>query len=235
LKESGIRIEKLQDMLALHNRTLPSNALTFEQLRDLWIRMSKAQTGDERERLTLALAAEWPSRVVSQIEGERILLGREGSGDRIPGVFIKGSNPPALVVHPEGAEAARQAPEVRQLIKSGRSVLLIDAFQTGSAVAPRDRSAKMFLTFNKSDDANRVQDILTALAWLHDSKTELIGLGRASIWTLFAAAVSQQPVALNADFSGLTGSENDSLRGFFVPGILRAGGIKAAQSLLSRR
>ena len=56
---------------------------------------------------------------------------------------------------------------------------MIDAFQTGSAVAPRDRSVRNFLTFNKSDDANRVQDILTALAWLNAPHTRLIGLGKS--------------------------------------------------------
>jgi hypothetical protein len=161
LKERSIRVEKLQDMLALHNRTLPDNAVSFRQLFDQWIRMAQAQTENPRERLTLALAAEWPSEVLSQVDGERILLGRPGRGDRIPGIWIEGSNPPALVIHPDGAQAARQTPEAVKLLQAGRAVLLIDAFQTGSAAAPRDRSHKMFLTFNKSDDANRVQDILT--------------------------------------------------------------------------
>ena len=53
----------------------------------------------------------------------------------------------------------------------------------------------MFLTFNKSDDANRVQDILSALAWLHQaspkgSKVGLVGVGKAAIWCEFAAAVA---------------------------------------------
>ena len=124
------------------------------------------QTAIRAQRLTAALAAEWPAQVLSEGTGEHIVLGRAGKGDRIPAIWIKGSNPPALVVHPDGAEAARKDPRSRALSQAGRAVLLIDAFQTGSAVAPRDRSVKMFLTFNKTDDANRVQDILTALAWL---------------------------------------------------------------------
>ena len=39
---------------------------------------------------------------------------------------------------------------------AGRAILMIDAFQTGSVVAPRDRSHRHFLTFNRSDDAARV-------------------------------------------------------------------------------
>src|SRR5262249_14165487 len=151
---------------------------------------------NSRERMTYALAADWPTQVLSQVDGERILLGRRGKGDRIAGIWSKGSNPPVLVVHPEGAEAARKDPAVARLVKSGRSVLMIDAFQTGSAVAPRNQSIRHFLTFNKSDDANRVQDILTSLAWLNTPKTELLGLGKAGVWCLFAAAVSRQPVEL---------------------------------------
>jgi len=234
-KERSIRIEKLQDMLALHNRKLPDNALSFGQLFDEWIRLSQAQTENPRERLAGALAAEWPSEVLSSIDGERILLGRPGKGDRISGIWIKGSNPPALVVDPAGAEAARKSPEVARLVQSGRSVLMIDAFQTGSAVAPRDRSVKMFLTFNKSDDANRVQDILTALAWLNTPKTRLAGLGKAAVWCLFAAAVSRQPVDLQADPGRFAGADQDFIDNFFVPDIQRAGGLRAARQLAGVR
>jgi dienelactone hydrolase len=243
-KESGIRIEKLQDMLALMNRKLPDNAVSFEQLFDEWKRFSReqtahAQTGDARERLAYALAAEWPREVVNQTEGGRILLSRPGKGDRIPGIWLKGKGSedaaPALVVHPDGAAAARQSPEVARLIAAGRPVLLIDAFQTGSAVAPRDRSVKMFLTFNKSDDANRVQDILTALAWLHTPKTRLIGLGKAAVWCLFAAAVAGQPVDLEANLGSFAGTDQDFVDSFFVPGIQRAGGLQAAKELAGVR
>ena len=231
LKEKSVRIEPLQDMLVLHNRKLPENALTFQQIFDLWIHLSNQQTDDLRERLTLALAAEWPQHVLSQSDGEHILLGRPGKGDRIPGIWVKGTNPPALVVAADGAEAARKSPEVARLLQAGRSVLMIDTFQTGSAIAPRDRAVKMFLTFNKSDDANRVQDILTALAWLNTPRTRLIGAGKAGVWCLFAAAVAPQAVDLQADLRGFRGTDQDFVDGLFVPGIQRAGGLRAARAL----
>jgi hypothetical protein len=99
----------------------------------------------------------------------------------------------------------------------------------------------MFLTFNKSDDANRVQDILTALAWLNEqespntSKTLLIGQGKAAVWTLFAAAVSPHPVELRADVAQFTGTDEDYIDNFFVPGIQRAGGLRAARELAGLR
>jgi dienelactone hydrolase len=234
LREKSVHLEKLEDVLALHNRTLPANAVTFEQLFAMWVRMSREQTGDERERLTYALAAEWPEKVLSERRGERVVLSRAGKGDRIPGIWIAGSNSPALVVHPDGAEAARKSPEVAQLIQQGHSVLLIDAFQTGSAVAPRKRDVKMFLTFNKSDDAERVQDILTALAWLKTPQKELVGLGKAAIWCTFAAVVAREPLAIRADLGSFTGTDEQFVKDFFVPDIQRAGGLKAALALVHR-
>lgn len=232
LRERGPQIPKLQDMMVLHDRKLPDNAISFQQLFDEWRQMAKEQTADSRARLTAALATEWPSHVLSEGTEQHIVLGREGRGDRIPAIWIKGTNPPALVVHPDGAEAARKDPAAAALLKSGRAVLFIDAFQTGTAVAARDRSVKMFLTFNRSDDANRVQDILTALAWLHQPKTELIGIGKSAVWCLFAAAVAPVPVTLHADLAGFSGTDEDFVRDFFVPDIQRAGGLQAARQLV---
>lgn len=231
-KERSIRVEKLQDMLVLHNRRLPDNAISFSQLFDEWKRMAQTQTESPRERLAAALAADWPAQVLSRIDGDRIVLGRPGAGDRIPGIWLKGSNPPALVVHADGAEAARRTPEVARLLASGRGVLMIDAFQTGQAAAPRDRSHKMFLAFNKSDDANRVQDILTALAWLRVPDATLIGLGNAAVWCRFAAAVAPSRIDLHADPGGFSGSDKDFTGRFFVPGIQRAGGLKSVELAL---
>jgi hypothetical protein len=100
-----------------------------------------------------------------------------------------------------------------------------------------------FLSFNKTDDANRVQDILTALAWLRLADDEkrssaplrLVGLGKAAVWCLFAAALSRQPVDLQADLGGFTGADQDYIDSFFVPGIQRAGGLRAARQLAGAR
>jgi hypothetical protein len=114
-------------------------------------------------------------------------------------------------------------------------MLAIDAFQTGAAKAPRDESTRHFLTFNKTKDAERVQDILTAIAYLKQegaSEIRLKGVGDASIWALFAAAVSPVPVVLESDLEGFNGTDEDFLKRFFVPGIQRAGGLSAARALL---
>jgi hypothetical protein len=241
LQDRSAQPEKPQDLLALHNRRLPENALSYDQLLERWVANARRQneaasdSAALRERLAIVLGAEWPAKVLSQVEGEKIVLSREGSGERVPGLWFPGSGVPVVVVHPQGADAARATAEAQALIRARRPVLLIDAFQTGAALALRDQSAEHFLVFNKSDDANRVEDILTALAFLKHPKPELIGVGNAAVWCLFAAAVAPTPVALRADLAGFAGEDRDFIDHFFVPGIQRAGGLNAALRLVNRQ
>ncbi|MGH9627684.1 MAG: hypothetical protein ACRD7E_05000, partial [Bryobacteraceae bacterium] len=56
-------------------------------------------------------------------------------------------------------------------------------------------------------------------------------LGKAAIWTVFAAAISKWPLELEADLGSFKGEDKDFVENFFVPGIQRAGGLKAALML----
>ncbi len=241
VKEHNTHIEKPQDMLVWHGKALPQNAVTYDQLLEHWIAAAKKQTDETRdvdalrERLRLALGSEWPERVIAERAGERIVLTRPGKGDRVAGLLIGSGVPSILLVGPDGAEAARRNPLAQGLIRGGKSVLILTAFQTGDAVAPRDREAKHFLTFNRSDDANRVQDILTALAYLKQEGAQdlrVVGIGKAAIWGLFAAAAAPVPVSLDGSLNGFTGSDIEYIDQFFVPGIQRAGGLEAARRIL---
>jgi hypothetical protein len=240
--ENNPRVEMLQNMLALQGRSLPGGALTYAQIFDQWKRMAEAQLNASapevaRESLRLALAAEWPDKVEAQRDGENLVLYRPGAGDRVPGVWLQGRGAPALLVDADGAAAARQTAAFRELRAAGRPVLLIDAFQTGRAVAPRDRGVRNFLTFNASDDQCRVQDILTALAYLHAKDAgsiELIGEKKAGIWAQFAAAVAPVAVKLRLEGTAFQDSEEEFLRDFAVPGIQRAGGLRASVRLTER-
>jgi dienelactone hydrolase len=238
--EKNDKVEMLQNVLALANRKLPDNALTYPQIFAQWQKAAKKQLDEttshdvQRKLLQLAFAAEWPSDVAVQSRAESIVLSRPALGDRIPGIWIDGHGVPAVVVHPEGAAAGRQDQATAALLKAGRPVLLIDAFQTGTAVAPRDRSYRIFVGFNQSDDACRIQDILTALAFVHQKATgpvELVGLGKAAVWAKFAAAIAPIPVQLRADTAWFHNSDDEFLKDFNVPLIQRAGGLAVADRL----
>ncbi len=243
-EEKELEMENLQDMLVFHGRSLPPGALSYDQVFGKWKETGAGWTAGSsdaeslRETLHLTLGVEWPDEVKTKIEGQQILLSRPARKDRIPGVWLAAGSGAALVIDPRGAEAARKSAVVQELLKAGRSVLLIDCFQTGAAMAPRDRSHKFFTTFNRTDDANRVQDILTALAFLSSRKSgavELFGSGEASLWCLFAAAVAPIDFTLHADTGWFRGSDADYLHSFWVPGIERAGGVDAAQWLTSHK
>jgi hypothetical protein len=236
VKERHAEIEKLQDMLVWQGRALPANALTYDQLVEQWIAAAKKQSQETRDvavlrqRLQLALATEWPDRVLSERQGERVVLGRPGKGDRVSGIWIGKDVPSLVIVDPAGAEAARKS--------APSSALLLTVFQTGDAIAPRNRSAEFFLTFNRTDDANRVQDILTALAFLEQQDAKDLhvrGTGKAAIWAFFAAAAAPAQVVVDAMPENFPGQDRDFLDQFFVPGIQRAGGLEAARRVLAVR
>ncbi len=232
----GVHLEKLQDMLVWQGRALPSSALTYEQLFEQWMAAAKQQTEDTRdpavlrERLRLALGVEWPEHVLSERSRERVVLSRARKGDRVSGISTGSSVPSVVVVDPDGAEAARRS--------AGAPALLLTVFQTGDAVAPRNRSVPHFLAFNRTDDANRAQDILTALAYLKQEGARdlrVTGTGKAAIWAMFAAAAAPVPVAFEGKIDGFTGQDQDFIDQFFVPGIQRAGGLAAARIVLASR
>ena len=115
----------------------------------------------------------------------------------------------------------------------------IDAFQTGSAVAPRDTSARAFTAYNQTNDANRVQDILTALEYLRSrSKAQtvnLVGLEVAGVWSYFARAMAGQGVNLAADLAQFAAdTDSEYLNKFFIPGLRKAGDFRAAAVMNSQ-
>ena len=132
-----------------------------------------------------------------------------------------------------GPEAGRTGEGV---LDRGAAVLAIDAFQTGAAKAPRDRNKRAFTVFNQTDDANRVQDILTALTYLqsrsHRGVVNLAGLEAAGVWTFFARALAGLGVNMAADLAQFhAGDDQEYLDKFFVPGLRKAGGFLAAAVL----
>jgi hypothetical protein len=139
------------------------------------------------------------------------------------------------MVDAAGSEAGQKSAIASEWIHAGRPLLAIDAYQTGKAVTPRPDTGRQHLIFNKSDSANRVQDILTGLSFLSDKSAgpvTLAGSGDAAVWCIFAAAVAPSPVKLQANPGNFQGEDNDFIDRFFVPGIQRAGGLSAALRLV---
>ena len=262
--EPAFRVDFPQDLLALHGRVRPANAITgLDQLVENMIRDDRSMTQRLQprdaatlatareafaERLTFSLLARLPGadnvhavRTSALPMGEQLVLSREGKGDRVPAVWLmpRKLNPeiaPTLIVHPGGAAWVSNAPLAQSILNRGGIVMGIDAFQTGTAVAPRDTSNRAFVNFNQTNDAHRVQDILTALTYLRSrakaQTVNLVGLEGAGLWSYFARAMAGDGVNLAADLVHF-GADTDSeyVDKFFIPGLRRAGDFHAASVL----
>jgi dienelactone hydrolase len=261
--EKNYRVEQLQDLLVLHNHARPDNALSLEQLINNWMTAARRGIADLkprdaaglaraqsefRERLTFSLLVSKPApeEVLSEKRegfspGEGLVLGRSGKGDRLPAVWLAPTkaNPrvaPSLVVHPDGIAWASTSSLVKAILDRGGVVLAIDAFQTGTAKAPRDQTQRSFADFNQTNDAHRVQDILTALEYLRrrsgSPQVNLIGLEIAGVWSYFARAMADDKVNLVADLAQFRADTDDEyLSRFLIPGLRKAGDFRAAAVL----
>lgn len=263
VQEQRYRVEQVQDLLALFEKPRPANAVTMEQyVND---RIAEAKDGIERlapsdaatldaartafrQRLTFALLDMKPGsdevlfeKTSASPDREDLVLGRADKGDRIPAAWLapKAANPrvsPTLIVHPDGVAWVVNSGLAKGILERGGTVLAIDAFQSGSAKAPREHTRRAFTVFNQTDDANRVQDILTALSWLqgrtHATHVNLIGLEAAGVWSYFARAMAGPGVNLAADLARFrANTDQEYLDKFNVPGLRKAGDFRAASVL----
>jgi hypothetical protein len=244
--EKGIADEALPDMLALFGRSQPPQALDFAHLFGAWRERAQQQmatvanTDELRNDLRSTLAAEWPERVSASRDGEHVTLSRPGAGDRVTALYRKGNSQAVLVVHPEGEDPGWKLAQQNKLAAGGQTLLALTVFQTGKSAAPRNRSHQHFLTFNVSDDAARVQDILTALRFLQTDGAQTVRIvadGRAAWWATFAAAASAPEFAIHLEGSkdDLQDTEAAYTQRFNVPGILRCGGLRTANRLIAAR
>ena len=186
---------------------------------------------------------------------QTIHLGRADRGDNIPAMLyipnmvIKNNTPKldaVVLVHPNGKTAfldsATGAPGalVKSLLAQGQVVLLLDAFLTGEhasaeALAARVRPfGEFFDTYNRTNLQERVQDILTAIAYLR-SRTGIqyigvAGQGQAGLWALLAAPVADA-VAADCNQTDLTTDDALLTEDLYSPGLRRLGDFHTAAVL----
>ena len=263
LSEHDISIPRVQEMEVLSNRALPPGALDLNGVFRIWQERAHAQNDQIedraflRERLRQTLAVETPQDVVSEIKGRSIVLSRTSKHDRVAGIWIDGKGETAIVIDAGGSASVLASDVFKRLNRRGRPILVIDAFQTGAAKAPRagdvavapppkvgdnadeEESADAaagygkFLTFNVSVDAARVQDIVTAVAYAsrRGGNVDVYASGDAAVWATFAAAVSNVPMSLHLEMVPALASNADYVQHFNVAGILRAGGLPTARAI----
>jgi dienelactone hydrolase len=258
--EKRVAVPQVSQLLSLWNHAEPGPA-KFD-IASLPMRRAadpNATPQDVRRRLQLTLHAVLPSPEELQSQpvdawpnGEYFALGRSGKGDRIPGALIQPKRPrewvkPTLVIHPEGSAWTMSSSESRrgyvaEILSRGGAVMAVDVFNTGHVRGHRDvasagpRAEAFFSTYNRSDTAQRVQDILTAFAYAQQrfatNDVQLVCLDAAGPWCALARALIAAPVDMAIDWHNFdAGSDEAYLESLFVPGIRRAGGVESALSL----
>ena len=232
---------------------------TIESLQRLWPTDGRTYQKFEKiygEALKHVLEVEWPEDVTVKTVAcragdgfavSRLLLSRTGQEDWIPAIFYQpstGKNEATLLVNSLGkaALAPEGAPDERILkrLAQGQCVLVIDVFRIGEHILPagmkgRSEDIPHFTTFNKTDLQERVQDIVTAAAFLHEKyRVNLMGLGEGGWWVLLASTQIPTIESLLADLNALDPSaEALQVERLFAPGLLRIGGLPTA-AVLSR-
>ena len=184
------------------------------------------------------------------------------------GLFVgngRGVQIPARIFRPEHAVEGRTAvlidgrrskasPDsrarlLRGLLASGQTVYTPDIFGVGRAArnisrdSQTSRNGRFFLTFNRSDDAERVYDIVAIIRhFVAAGATTIntVGFNDAGPLLAIAAALIEpsQKAAVRFTIDGFlfdTGSESQYLNELFIPGILKAGGLPNALALIAPR
>jgi dienelactone hydrolase len=149
-----------------------------------------------------------------------------------------------LLIHPQGINAL-YSPMVRDLLARGHAVFAIDPFGVGQNVGEQNPeqprgSTKFFTTFNRTDDAERIYDIVLALRYILSTGPQavnVVGFDDAGLWTLVAGAVLEPrdtTCRFAIDTAGLnTADHRDYLCRLPIPGILKAGGLPNAAALVA--
>ena len=263
IKERGGGVASLSDLMVFFGRPRPGNELNEARLSDQIIEAARRQldewqpaddTGLSKYRavfgvgLRYSLMAEYPEPPslisskpqVSSLNGvtkEDYVISRADMSDRILVTIWKqeaanSSKALVLLITPEtpGNKIANLA---GLLLKNGFQVAHTVPFPGGRKVPP---NIKYFTTYNRTDDAYRVQDILTAIAFLKkqygDKQLNIVAQGGAGLPALLARGLAPSIEKMVIDAGQFdTASDEEFIRRLPIPGIRRAGDFSTAVTI----
>jgi len=161
----------------------------------------------------------WPARVVFVAKNNEGSLRREQADGVVPARLVPGSPAiPVIAVHRDGRAAAERMKAVKAAATNGSRILLIDLFATANGPTPGLGRHSDHLVFHHSDDANRVQDILTAASWLAGQGAKRIRLAcDEDTGDLCRLAAAIAPIELRVEVENSVGKK------LLIPGLLAAG------------
>jgi Acetyl xylan esterase (AXE1) len=266
VKERGNAVAPINDLLVFFGRPRPENELNEAQLTESLIEARKKQLDEEQPRdaaglerfreqfgeaLKYSLMAEYPQWGEVAVEhsevknargmaSERLIISRRGA--RVEAVLWKPTKPKpqpanafALVVEPASNDL------ILRLVKADYTVLSLKLFPGGRQIPDK---VKFFATYNRTDEANRVQDILTAIALLkhammaylenqgQKTSLSLVAHGHAGLLALLARGLAPAIDRVVIDAAQFDSSSDEAfIKSMAIPGIRRAGDFTTAVTI----
>ncbi len=223
----------------------PTDARTLAEFREVVGTALKHMVGNDLPKPTdVRLESRGVIRRAA-FRAERLILSR-GGGEQIPTMLYvpkQASREGCVVVHPQGKAGlispnGEPGPLLAGLLDQGLTVLAVDAFLTGeSQSSPPDPHVGFFACFNRTLLAQRVHDILTAVAGLRGRsdirKVHLVGIDRAGPWCLLARGLCGDAVARTAVEVGSSRFRDvkDVTDPLYLPGCLKYGDLPVLAAL----
>jgi Acetyl xylan esterase (AXE1) len=263
IKERGGAVATINDLLVFFGRARPENELDEAQLTESLIEARKRQLDQTQPRdaasldrfreqfgeaFRYSLLAEFPSPkdlIAGDSPGvdvkgksiENLTISRRGKSDRVSITLYKSGAERsgasfALLIAPNDATRETQG-LIEALKNAGHDVALVSCFPGGRQIPEK---IKFFTTYNRTDVANRVQDILTAIAYLKNrnpnARLNVVGLGEAGLWALFARGFAPAIDKMVIDAAQFDSSSDEAfIKSAAVPGIRRAGDFTTAVTI----
>lgn len=273
IKETGVGVPPLTQLLVFYGRTRPANELNEEQLTEALFDAARRQLADAQPASTSALEdfraqfgetfkyslmSEYPqigeisvaqreSIRTKQGQAQVIELSRKAAEDRVrltvyePQVG-KDNARRASVVLVIAPPNQRPSDLIDSLLNAKHRVVQAEVFP-GFANQGRINEYKFVTTYNRTVAANRIQDILTALAHVNQAllsvdksgvkaPLSVIGLGEAGLWTLLARGLAPRIDQMIVDANQFDAAKDDAfLEWLPIPGLRRAGDFSTAVTL----
>lgn len=177
-----------------------------------------------------------------------MVISRKGQGERVKVQIVSGKDfdgRGVIWVHPEGIASlwkdGKLVPAAQAIIDKGAGILAVDLYRTGPAgkeerpttnmVVSKLAYAGYFYGYNRALVAERVHDILTAVAMVKSyEKTKsihLVGFEKAGPWVVLARGLCGDAVSRTAaDVNGFRFEQVDNFDDeMMLPGALKYGGL----------
>ena len=231
LKEELSEIESDEDLLVFHHRSMPYHALNMDQLTESLVQSAKLGIESRKPTNASELRAYQKEMGKGLYHALALQPSQDSSEDLMQELSNSGNAEEAtLIVYQQGDLETLKS----QLVDIGHSVF---ALQLRSSIRKVDD--RFFTTYNRTDQALWIQDILLALDKMEEclpqANHNLVGISGAGIFVMLAAGFSKaNRVVIDVEQFN-TKTDDDFGEKLPIPSIRRVGDFRTAGALIAPR